>query len=57
MRICVYAGSNPGTNPAYAEAATELARLLAGRDIGVVYGGGKVGLMGILADSAPPAAR
>jgi uncharacterized protein (TIGR00730 family) len=48
----VYAGSNPGTNPAYAEAATELARLLASRDIGVVYGGGKVGLMGILADSA-----
>ena len=52
MRICVYAGSNPGTNPAYAEAATELARLLASRDIGVVYGGGKVGLMGILADTA-----
>jgi uncharacterized protein (TIGR00730 family) len=52
MRICVYAGSNPGTNPAYAEAAAELARLLASRDIGVVYGGGKVGLMGILADSA-----
>jgi uncharacterized protein (TIGR00730 family) len=52
MRICVYAGSNPGTNPAYAEAAAELARLLASRDIGVVYGGGKVGLMGILADAA-----
>jgi uncharacterized protein (TIGR00730 family) len=52
MRICMYAGSNPGTNPAYAEAATDLARLLASRDIGVVYGGGKVGLMGILADSA-----
>ncbi len=52
MRICVYAGSNPGTNPAYGEAAAELARLLASRDIGVVYGGGKVGLMGILADTA-----
>jgi uncharacterized protein (TIGR00730 family) len=52
MRICVYAGSNPGTNPAYAEAAGELARLLASRGIGVVYGGGKVGLMGILADTA-----
>jgi uncharacterized protein (TIGR00730 family) len=52
MRICVYAGSNPGTNPAYAEAAGELARLLASRDIGVVYGGGKVGLMGTLADAA-----
>jgi uncharacterized protein (TIGR00730 family) len=52
MRICVYAGSNPGADPAYAEAAADLARLLAGRGIGVVYGGGKVGLMGILADSA-----
>ena len=52
MRICVYAGSNPGANPAYGEAAAELARLLASRDIGVVYGGGKVGLMGILADTA-----
>jgi uncharacterized protein (TIGR00730 family) len=52
MRICVYAGSNPGRDPAYAEVAGELARLLASRGIGVVYGGGKVGLMGILADSA-----
>jgi uncharacterized protein (TIGR00730 family) len=52
MRVCVYAGSNPGADPAYAEAAAELAELLASRDIGVVYGGGKVGLMGILADSA-----
>ena len=52
MRICVYAGSNPGANEAYAEAARELARLLAERGIGVVYGGGRVGLMGILADSA-----
>ena len=52
MRICVYAGSNPGADPAYAEAAADLARLLAGRGIGVVYGGGRVGLMGILADTA-----
>ena len=51
-RICVYAGSSPGRDPAYAQAATELATLLAGRGTGVVYGGGKVGLMGILADSA-----
>ena len=43
VRICVYAGSNPGTNPAYAEAAAELARLLAARDVGVVYGGGRSG--------------
>ena len=43
VRICVYAGSNPGADPAYAEAAADLARLLAGRGIGVVYGGGKSG--------------
>jgi uncharacterized protein (TIGR00730 family) len=52
MRICVYAGSNPGRDPAYAAAAKDLARVLAARGIGVVYGGGKVGLMGILADTA-----
>src|SRR5215208_7357603 len=52
MRICVYAGSNPGADPAYGEAAAELARLLAQRGIGVVYGGAQVGLMGILADTA-----
>jgi uncharacterized protein (TIGR00730 family) len=52
MRICVYAGSNPGADPAYAEAARDLARLLVGRGTGIVYGGGKVGLMGVLADTA-----
>jgi uncharacterized protein (TIGR00730 family) len=52
MRVCVYAGSNPGTRVAYAEAAAELARLLASRGIGVVYGGGRVGLMGTVADTA-----
>jgi uncharacterized protein (TIGR00730 family) len=52
VRICVYAGSNPGADPAYAEAARELARLLAERGIGIVYGGAKVGLMGIVADAA-----
>jgi uncharacterized protein (TIGR00730 family) len=51
-RICVYAGSNPGRDPAYAEAARALASTLAERGVGVVYGGGKVGLMGILADTA-----
>jgi uncharacterized protein (TIGR00730 family) len=52
MRICIYAGSNPGRDPAYAAAAQGLARLLAERGIGVVYGGAKVGLMGIVADTA-----
>jgi uncharacterized protein (TIGR00730 family) len=51
-RVCVYAGSNPGNDPAYADAAQALARLLAERGIGLVYGGGKVGLMGVLADAA-----
>jgi uncharacterized protein (TIGR00730 family) len=51
-RICVYAGSNHGSHPAYAEAAARLAQTLAERGIGVVYGGGKVGLMGVVADTA-----
>ena len=50
-RVCVYAGSNPGTNPAYADAARGFAAELARRGIGLVYGGGKVGLMGVLADT------
>ena len=50
-RVCVYAGSNPGTHPAYAKAARTLAAELAARGIGLVYGGGKVGLMGVIADS------
>ncbi|MFB6171396.1 MAG: TIGR00730 family Rossman fold protein [Haloarculaceae archaeon] len=51
-RICVYCGSNVGADPAYAAAARELGRVLASRDIGVVYGGASVGLMGALADAA-----
>ena len=39
-RVCVYAGSNPGTDRAYAGAARALAGLLAEREIGLVYGGG-----------------
>jgi uncharacterized protein (TIGR00730 family) len=50
-RVCVYAGSNPGSDPAYADAARALAATLAERNIGLVYGGGKVGLMGVLADT------
>ena len=51
-RICVYAGSNPGRDPAYAAAAADLARRLVEHGLGVVYGGGAVGLMGVLADTA-----
>lgn len=50
-RLCVFCGSSPGTNPAYVEAATTLGTLLAGRGIGLVYGGGNVGLMGVIADA------
>jgi uncharacterized protein (TIGR00730 family) len=51
-RICVFCGSNPGALPAYAEAARGLGTLLAGRRIGLVYGGGSVGMMGHLARAA-----
>ena len=52
MRICVFCGANAGRSPAYAAAARDLGALLASRGIGVVYGGGNVGLMGIVADAA-----
>ena len=49
--ICVYCGSGPGRNPAYAEAARELGERLAAARIGLVYGGGSLGLMGEVARS------
>lgn len=51
-RIAVYCGSNKGARPAYAAAAENLGTQLAQRGIELVYGGGCVGLMGILADAA-----
>jgi uncharacterized protein (TIGR00730 family) len=50
-RICVFAGSSRGARAEYAQAAQELARALVERGIDVVYGGGKVGMMGVLADA------
>ena len=50
--LCVFCGSSPGNHPRYLETARELGALLARRDITLVYGGGRVGLMGALADSA-----
>jgi uncharacterized protein (TIGR00730 family) len=50
--ICVYCGSNTGADPAYAEAARAVGAALAGHDLRLVYGGGQVGLMGVLADAA-----
>lgn len=51
-RVCVYCGSNPGRHEAYREAACALGRTLAGRALGVVYGGASVGLMGAVAEAA-----
>src|ERR1019366_1540160 len=51
-RIAVFCGSNKGARPAYAEAAEQLGALLAREKIELVYGGGMVGLMGIVADAA-----
>lgn len=50
-RVCVYAGSSLGQNSRYRRAAEELVRVLVRRGIGIVYGGGNVGLMGVLADT------
>lgn len=49
--ICVYCGSSPGKNPAYSDAATSLAIALCNRGIGLVYGGGAIGVMGVIADA------
>ncbi|HEX6749303.1 MAG TPA: TIGR00730 family Rossman fold protein [Longimicrobium sp.] len=50
-RVCVFCGSNPGGRPDYAAAAREMGRVLVERGLGLVYGGGNVGLMGIVADT------
>jgi len=49
-RICVYCGSSPGRDPAYVQAARRAAEALLDRELGVVYGGASVGVMGALAD-------
>ncbi|PHK95744.1 TIGR00730 family Rossman fold protein [Pseudoroseomonas rhizosphaerae] len=51
-RVCVFCGSNPGLNPAYASAARAMGQAIAAQGLGLVYGGGHVGLMGIVADAA-----
>lgn len=50
-RLCVYCGSSSGSDPAYTAAARELGQLLAAQQIELIYGGGRVGLMGTLADA------
>lgn len=50
--ICVFCGSSPGHRPEYMDLARDTGRLIAERQLTLVYGGGKVGLMGALADAA-----
>ena len=49
--ICVFCGASRGTNPVYEQAAQDLGRTLAANGIRLVYGGGAVGLMGVVADA------
>jgi uncharacterized protein (TIGR00730 family) len=51
-RICVYCGARSGRGEAYLDVARETARAIVARGCGIVYGGGRVGLMGALADAA-----
>lgn len=52
QNLCLYCGSSPGRLPVYADAARSLARAIAQRGIGIVYGGARVGLMGEVANAA-----
>jgi uncharacterized protein (TIGR00730 family) len=49
--ICVYCGSNAGTEPAFAEGASRFGKILAENGVRLIYGGGSVGLMGTLANA------
>lgn len=50
-RLCVFCGSKVGTDERYRSAAVDLGRLLVRKGIGLVYGGGSIGLMGVIADA------
>jgi len=52
QRICVFCGSSAGKHPEYLAAARQVGATLAARKIGLVFGGGRVGLMGAVADAA-----
>ena len=51
-RICVFCGANTGKRDQYSTAAKDLAEELVSREIEIVYGGGRIGLMGVLAERA-----
>jgi len=50
MNVCIFCGSGAGNNPVYSDAAKELSALLVHSQATLVYGGGNIGLMGVLAD-------
>lgn len=52
LRVCVYCGSRPGANPAFMRSARQMGTAIGRRGWQLVYGGGRVGLMGALADAA-----
>jgi hypothetical protein len=52
QNVCVYCGSSSKVDDTYKQAATKMGQLIAGEGWGVVYGGGRVGLMGLVADAA-----
>jgi uncharacterized protein (TIGR00730 family) len=49
--VCVFCGSSPGVQPSFTEAAALFGNSLAARDLGLVYGGASIGLMGVVADA------
>jgi hypothetical protein len=51
-RVCVFCGASTGARPAYRDAAEALGRAIASRGLGLVYGGGAIGLMGVVAEAA-----
>src|SRR5438128_7569796 len=51
LRLCVFCGSKTGDNEIYASSARRLGELMVERGIGLVFGGGHIGLMGVLADT------
>ena len=50
-KICVYCGSGPGTDPAFVESARAFGAILAKNDVGLIFGGGSIGMMGAIAKS------
>lgn len=50
--IAIFCGSRTGNNPLYAQHATEVGRLVAAKQLKIIYGGGSIGLMGLVADEA-----